>query len=301
MEVRAMDDKQNSDVQTKQIDKLKEALRKRDLTVFTPEAILKVFEEEGYYSLEDYARKLAEVIRGQKGIPQRIDVDRFRRTPEPRVGANKHRVLEVPFTANGVVYDPKDISRFDGIELFYVDGKDGLLVYTDMNASDMLLQTFALTNQVVKAMHEPPRPNHILGPDESEPYKFPWQNYEPHPGGIRAPLPIPPAPPRYHDPLELFMWDDMNFSGNRLELAQGLAMPDLSECYTWPFGSGWNDCISSIEPTSSYGVFYEDVNFQGTRMLSNGNPYLASIGWNDRISSVRCIPAAHLIYYNDTP
>lgn len=294
-----MDDKMISDQNMRQIDKLKAALRRRDLTVITPEAILRVFEEEGYRSLEDYARKLSEVVQGQQGIPRRIDVDNFRRrTSDAMVASIKHPVPEVSFVANGVVYDPKDITRFDGNELLYVDGKDALLVYTDMNAADMLLQTFALTNQVQKAMHEPPRPDHILGPDESEPYKFPWQNYEPHPGGIRGPL--PPPPPTYPDPLELFMYDDMDYSGNRLVLSQGYEIPDLDECYTWPFGSGWNDCISSIGPTSSYGVFYEHVNFQGSRLLSNDNHYLAGIGWNDRISSVKCIPAADFIYYNRT-
>ena len=296
-----MDDNMISNQKMRQIDKLKEALRKRDLTIITPEAILKVFEEEGYRSLEDYARKLSEVIQEQQGIPQRIDVDAFRRrTPDAIVASIKHRVPEVPFVANGVVYDPKDITRFDGNELLYVDGRDALLVYTDMNATDRLLQTFALTNQVQKAMHSPPRPDHILGPDESEPYKFPWQNYEPHPGGARGPLPPTPPPVIYPDPLELFMYDDMDYLGDRLVLSQGKGMPDLSECYTWPFGSGWNDCISSIGPTSSYGVFYEHVDFQGSRLLSNDNHYLAGIGWNDRISSVKCIPAAHFIYYDET-
>ena len=281
-------DYKTRDRKLREVDRLKEALRKRDLTPITTEAILKVFEEEGYRSLEDYANKLVELIRGQKGIPQRIDVDAFsKRSPDPAAASIKHKVPQVPFVMNGVVHDPKDISRFDGRELFFVGGKNGLRVYEDLNAANMVIRASVLSDHIRSTLISADEPDHVLAPDESEPYEFPWHDYEPHLGGSRVPLPT--SPPPCPDPYELYMFEDIDYSGDCLMLRQNYAMPDLTECYTWPFGSDWNDRISSIAPTCSAGIFYEHVQFQGSHLCSNDNHNLAEWGWNDRISSVWCI------------
>jgi hypothetical protein len=118
------------------------------------------------------------VIREQQGIPKRMDVDAIaRRSSEPLAAGTRHPVPEVPFIANGIVYDPKDISRFDGRQLLYVDSRNGLLVYTEVYAADLLLQTNAMAGQIQEALLVSDRPDHVLAPDESEPWKFPWQNY----------------------------------------------------------------------------------------------------------------------------
>jgi hypothetical protein len=255
-------------------DKLRRALGRRDLKAITPEAILAAFREDGIRSLEDYAKKLSDVVREQKGVPRRIDIDAMaRRTPEKVVAAIRHKVPQVPFVMGGIVYDPKDITRFNGRELLFIDNGDELLVYADAaEAVTLLLQAISLVNVIQTGL----------------------EKYGIHqkPGAVKPAdqgfvIPNPPQSQGSQPPAVCVMFDDLDYSGGQLNLDPGYEFPDLTQCYTAPFGSGWNDCISSIYPTSGLCVFYEHINFQGSQLITTGNSNLASNGWNDRISSVR--------------
>jgi hypothetical protein len=271
-----MKDRARNDQSMRQSERIRRALARRDLEALTPEAILKAFREEGIRSLEDYARKLSAVYREGRGAPQRIDVAAFaRRTPARLAASIKHKVPEVPFVVGGVVHDPKDIARFNGRELLFVDG-DELRVYTERDASALLFQSFALYDVIEAALKR------AGGLPSSKP-----STITPSTGGTVI---VPPPPPSQGSPSgtpNLIMCDDADYGACDLYLESGYAFPDLTECYTPPFGSGWNDCISSIYPTQCLCVFSEHINFQGSQLVSSGNSNLTTIGWNDRISSVQ--------------
>jgi len=101
---------------------------------------------------------------------------------------------------------------------------------------------------------------------------------------------LPPPPQPCPEPVGLFMYDDVNYSGDLLTLQPGREMPDLTQQHSWPFGREWNDRISSFVAGCCVGIVHEHINFQGSVMFSGGTPQdLGEWGWNDRISSVRCI------------
>jgi hypothetical protein len=257
-------------------ERLRKALGRRDLKAITPAAILAAFREDGIRSLEDYAKKLSDIIREQKGAPTRLDIDALARpTPAAVVAAIRHKVPQVPFVMGGTVYDPKDIVRFNGRELLFVDTKEELFVYADTAAILTLLQAAAFTNILQTGLKKygiQQTPGAVRPADADIVVGRP-----PHSQGYQPP------------PARCSMFDDADYLGSQLDLEPGHAFPDLSECYTWPFGSGWNDCISSIYDTSGLCVFWEHIHFQGSQLVSIGNKNLASIGWNDRISSVQNI------------
>jgi hypothetical protein len=59
-----------------------------------------------------------------------IDVSTFARPTDPELIAQTvHQVPTIPFTMNGVLYDPKDISRFDGQELHLFSLRGDLLAF----------------------------------------------------------------------------------------------------------------------------------------------------------------------------
>jgi hypothetical protein len=272
------------DTSKREAEKLRRALGRRDLKAITPAAILAAFRADGIRSIEDYAKKLSDVIREQKGAPQRIDIDAIARpTPKTVVAAIRHQVPQVPFVMGGTVYDPKDIARFNGRELLFVDGEDELLVYSDTAALRRLLQAAALTDVLQTGLKKygiDQKPG-AVGPADADIVV----GRPPHSQGYQPP------------PTNCVMFDDVDYSGSALYLDQGQAFPDLTENYTWPFGSGWNDCISSIYPTSGTCVFWEHINFQGSQLVTSGSDNLTKIGWNDRISSV----ANFKTVYTSTP
>ena len=89
---------------------------------------------------------------------------------------------------------------------------------------------------------------------------------------------LPPPPQPCPEPVGLFMYDDVNYSGDLLTLQPGREMPDLTQQHSWPFGREWNDRISSFVAGCCVGIVHEHINFQGSVMFSGGTPKTSANG-----------------------
>lgn len=197
----------------------------------------------------------------------------------------KHQAPKIPVRIDGIDYDPADISRFDDTPLHYVyyhdEGMPILQATTDRNQVNAL---FLLSSGIQ------PKGCHWTASNG-------WPAWECGPGvGDQPPATPTPPPEPPTDFHSVQMFSDVNFEGDWFWLPRGFEWPRLSKVsrntFLWSSGD-WNDQISSVGRTSGTVFYFEHKQFQGSSLMVKGGSYeqwLDSIGWNDRISSVRYPP-----------
>jgi hypothetical protein len=115
------------------------------------------------------------------------------------------------------------------------------------------------------------------------------------PGGGEGPvLEVPGHSPGLAGPPRAIFYEDVDYGGASLELTQGWVDDDLTEVNHGFLGLGgdWNDYISSIQTSVPLWVgLWEDVHQGGSSIaIFDGSLDLSSAGWNDRASSIACLP-----------
>src|SRR6266849_6110544 len=91
-----------------------QALHKDRINTVTKEALVRAFNDDGIFHLEDVAehmlKRVKEDIEIQKTEPHIIDFAALRkRTPQDVARSIIHVAPEVPFILDGVAFDPEDI------------------------------------------------------------------------------------------------------------------------------------------------------------------------------------------------
>jgi hypothetical protein len=192
------------------------------------------------------------------------------REPSPEaVSRIVQRVPSVPFMLNGTLYDPNDITRFNGKELHFVPSADDqtLLVVDDRKA----IATFWQNSYLESWAH-----NGSAGTEAGSPGQ--------HGTGMEQRTFYP----------RTWYFEDINLGGAELYLNINYGYKDLTGVYMWPF-TNWNDKMSSYWMLGSHAsVLCEDINWSGQTWSRVPSPYgsefkemdLRPFGWNDRTSSM---------------
>ncbi|MCJ0868944.1 hypothetical protein [Streptomyces sp. AP-93] len=221
---------------------------------------------EGIVSTGDLLSALSEGLRlletDEENVGQPLSLELTRReTPRELVSAIVQRIPEVPFVLNGTVYDPEDITRFNGKELHFVASPEGdhMLVLDDR-------ELFASWRQLT--FLEQYRHGRCL-PPITEPLSSSLF--------ARAAPPFPQTGFNEH----------INFEGDWKNLRKNRGFRKLGS---------WNDEISSFKMVGTRVTeLYEHNDYLGetfTRVLAwEGDAYfeernLHNYGWGDRASSV---------------
>jgi hypothetical protein len=202
----------------------------------------------------------------------------------PTEGTQEHRVPEFPVRIDGVLYDPKDIKRFNGHILHFIapTGVSPVFQAYTGNQWPEILRTYiqfrnasaALSNSlVVNLLHT----SGLVGWGGNNP---PGGGAGVGPGGAAAAVSYPPS--RF--------FSDINYEGDWFWLDQGRQYPDLFQVYHGSIfsSSSFNDEISSVKPNlNGITVLYDDLNISGSSLtIPLYTPDLRPFGWNDRASSV---------------
>ena len=250
--------------------------------------------ERGITTVEQLvSHTLSNLREGQPRPAQLIGVEK-RDSEEPIT----HTPPQIPVTIDGIEHDPRDISRFDGTPLHFIfsrlpDGQPSLQATSDGGQ----LQVARLIWRALNPLDwQPPGPTPPVSPPGQPPPQPPGPgSYVWPPGGGTSGQPVSPPPPQQPpgDWGSVQMFSDVNYQGDWFWLNKGYEWARLSKVSrgTVLFFSGdWNDQISSIGWTGGPVTYYEHANFQGSSMTippKQPTPELVTLGWNDRISSVR--------------
>jgi hypothetical protein len=203
-----------------------------------------------------------------------------------------HKVPKYPLLHNGVVYDPRDIVRFNGRALLYI--VDGTVPGNILIVDDPETIRSILIMKVVSRVTDTLSSGIAIAESKAVPPTRPPMNPPLGPQNIGGPelVVTPPRPGgggsnQSSDELRLF--SSGGFGGAELDLKPGLVLYDLTDVYIfWP-SDDWNDEINSMLPTSSTGILNEHVNFTGSFLLLPQNMYvydLGDYGWDARASAI---------------
>ena len=215
----------------------------------------------------------------------RIDVQAFSAPRDSSAPRPVQRVPKIPVRLRGTLYDPQDITRFDGTELHFVyAGEEELVAIDDRTVMENLWQTSYLTSlarssdyTTKKRTTDPSIPQPTDG--GLRPTTFGGTSY-----GYACAWVTPPAPIPHTN-----FWEHINFDGDRLELGTNRDILDFRDFHLGPFWSGhdWNDKPSSIQMVRTEAtVIWEDIHKQGQSFsMFTSVPNLVNVGWNDRTSS----------------
>jgi hypothetical protein len=113
----------------------------------------------------------------------------------------RHKVPEIPFRIDGVLYDPGDISRFDGEELaFFVRRRDEMLVMRDRQVWAPVVQSMFVSNLATSLVSGPvvTASSGSTFPTSMHPHYYcPYPGYHDpfDPFGDYCGYPTPPPPP----------------------------------------------------------------------------------------------------------
>ncbi len=269
------------DLSESNIEKVTRIIASSNFEDLTPETLLLAYEEEGIRSLEDLTQRLTEAIQDPKGRPQRLNYELFSKpTPREASATIEHKVPKVPFIVKGIEHDPEDIVRYNGRELcFIVDSRsepDELIVLEDKAVWSSFLQMIVLANLVPNAA------GYQYGGYHSVPGPRPATS-------LAGPEPIIPPPPE-KSTSDVYMYSEPKLLGSKLELGPNLMYTDLTKKDLFAVLVNWNDEIESISPTISTCFFSEHIDHGGSKLFFKdptlGSRDLATIGWDNRISSV---------------
>jgi len=256
---------------------------------------------------------LIEVFAGQARAesPRRgsqIDVQSFTAKREPSSKPSQ-RVPRVPVLLRGTLYDPQDITRFDGTELHFIAAKDQMLAIDDRSVMENWWQASYLSSMAssdAMALKLTPDTTIVTVTDLNRTARTggfgtgPGRSGPTDPGRrVVIPLSLlPPAPPYCEwvpapAPVEhTNFYEHPRRAGDRLELrASEGEMSDLTDHHLGGIFSGddWNDKISSIEMVrTEMTVLFEHVGPSGQSFSTSGNiEDLIGFAWDDRASAVR--------------
>jgi hypothetical protein len=260
--------------------------------------VLATLRDVGVDSLEALVDALADASRRapRDHVPQWVDPQSPTRETPPELRAKiVHPVPKLPFVLRGTLYDPADISRFDGQELHFVLGRtpDVITAIDDGETMTRLWQASLLVSADIYLKAKPSGVGVIAtGLDPADIVVNPGGGSAP-PGG-QPPGPIVDLSPWAHpgsapppEPHAEFH-EHMNFQGDNFELKPGRAQHDLTDYgMSWFWDGDWNDKISSVRlKAGAWAVLWEHVNYAGSSLtVQNDVGYLDALGWNDRASS----------------
>lgn len=217
------------------------------------------------------------------------------KTPQEIVSRIVQRVPKVPFILNGTMYDPKDITRFNGYELHFVPAPSGdhMLVVDNpgLIKSWLRLLHYEKNGYTMRQTAQPGAHygGHVYPSSQPGTPIVPSVPI-PSPGGGEAGGELPGfglfSVSTGDD--RTFFYEHINSGGASFVLHKGRAYRDLTRVYMFPFGN-WNDEISSLSG-SNIVTLYEHINFGGQTLILNGPiNSLVEYGWNDRTSSVKAL------------
>ena len=223
-----------------------------------------------------------------------IDPQRFAGSGAPSTATSAgHRPPSQPFLLRGTLYDPQDITRFDGTDLHVVvaPGRDELLAFDDRT----VMETWWHLSYVSATLASSDSPLTTLKAETTQVHPSTITRV-PQPGRSGVPDPSPSSGPESFviptgpGPAPIIphtnFWEHINFEGSRIELKPGWEYNDLTEvAYTF-FGTGdWNDTISSVQLVATRtAVLWEHINRGGSSLTITTN--VAHLDWwNDRASS----------------
>jgi hypothetical protein len=196
----------------------------------------------------------------------------------------EQRVPEIPIIVDGECLDPREITRFNGVELGFIplhDGK-GLLLLTDKTTWAPFVRTLLISRAVNSGM------------SALEKYQYGGYSFVTPTNGpvviVGQPTPAAGPPVPEPPPPELILWSDINLGGSALTLYSGESRRDLTQVGWSIFGGSWNDRISSVGRTTSLCMAFEHIHFAGGFLWLGPNHFntlnLHDFQWGDRISSV---------------
>jgi hypothetical protein len=290
-------------------EKVLDALSASSLHKLTRDEILMALKEDGIDSLEGLVTLLVKTIKGSEAqrphIVRPISFDRaVKPTPKERVSAIVHRVPKMPFIFDGVEYDPKDISRFNGRELHFVIGSQAaprstMLAFEDRSILTTWLQIAHLSSVsglneasipssqssgVVPLVHGPAHPNPVGGSA--------WVSTTVGQGPPAVEDGPPPAHNPFGGPPEMRIFDRPNFHQNMLTLSKGfeigiLAQVPRGQLLGWT--ANWDNATWSMASSSSLCAYFEGAEFSGAIRVVAPNVSVFDVTWLGfgSISSVR--------------
>jgi len=193
------------------------------------------------------------------------------------------RVPKIPFILNGIMYDPKDITRFNGQELHFVPAPAGdHLLVVDNRA---LIKSWS---RLARHEQNEYRSYQRFGPGRQTPTPNPYDYHNPTESSTGWYYNLGPFPGT--SPAGAICWEDINAKGSDLYVRPNRGYKDLTKKSMGIFGLGgdWNDEISSVTMNKISMVrLYEHINWQGQTLdLFRDDPDLSKYGWNDRASGV---------------
>jgi hypothetical protein len=265
--------------------------------------------EHGITSAEDMVETIRKASNGRSAATKRslrpIDLKGRRAQTPPEVVRKIVQVPpQIPVLLNGVLYDPKDLVRFNGTELHFVAvrSRDYLLAIDDRsiiaNWHDHLYLSAisAATDYGGINPQETPAAPSSGGTDDS-PQDYGGVNPQNSPEGFSRGGPSSEHPGMWgagnggdDGPPRTIFWSDHWYSGASLELSPNRGYYDLTEVGSGLFGwfGDWNDKISSVQLLGTQiAVLHEHVRWAGaTFTCTYSMDDLGFVGWNDRASSV---------------
>lgn len=235
---------------------------------------------DGIDSLDAALAVLRDGIKAHEGeqanLARPINIQRFQNSTPMDPSRIVQRVPEVPFLLNGTLYDPEDITRFNGHELHFVaePTSDHMLVIDDRQVMANWWQQLYLESYRSTASQQ--------GKSSSR-----------HPGGRIGPgARVLGATPRDYNVT--YFCEDIDSGGAFFILWGDRGYYDLTKVCMGAFCTGdWNDEISSLGFDATHvAVLWEHIHWTGqsftvsTSSPPAGVPNLHIYGWGDRASSV---------------
>jgi hypothetical protein len=235
---------------------------------------------------------------------ERIDVQALSAKPTSAPPKAVHRAPSLPILLRGTLYDPQDISRFDGTELHFVaTGGDHILAIDDRAMMENWWQTSFLSSMASSNNTMLPRSTHGTTINNGRPGSgVEPTDFTPRPTLVGGCYLVPTPAPIEHTNF----YEHPGFIGDRLELEAGQgAISDLREEHLGGIFSGhdWNDKISSVQMVrTEVTVLFEHISFSGNSITITGGGAgeLFSLGWDDRASCVQTwgsIPWTEMAWY----
>ena len=247
------------------------AIASRDAAV---EDIVRESRNRGVKSLEDILDMVRQAVARRddspKAAPDPLNFKKF------SVGADYkprrdivHSVPEIPVLIDGVMFDPKDIKRFDGQELHFIAARDRQSMIAIADRAVMgkwweMTYVTSLTNSASSA-----------------------------PRALASHFSLP-------EPAAIYYEDD-NFGGSSISHGKNRGFSDLTRLKT-RLGQSWADRISSLRLINlTICVLHWDIHWQGPTMTFQAStpfamepvsypfdlvPSLTPFGANDRANSV---------------
>jgi hypothetical protein len=239
----------------------------------TVEDVLKILEEDGIRDLQQFVKRELRQTKASRQAQRRASL--LGPAPsKPSARGKAQRPITVPILIDGVLYDPKDIHRFDGQILHFVapSATRPFQAFTG-DQWPTAVRTFIQYRNVTSILQ-------LENVEEGGPYPPPGGGGKGGNGG--GPVIYPGA--------EFF--SDINFSGDHLFVDHGRERSDLTQIGRGDFWDRhtWNDCICSVGiPVPKFGfvVLCEDINLGGaSHSVPDAVTDLTPFGWNNRASSI---------------